>query len=1454
MSEEEWFNLGGEGDWWLNPNIDEKVAEEKSASQNWWDQPDAFDVGGISDGWDMYARQPDAVEVKWDDSPARSRQPSPDALISQLANQRWERRQYLTNENLGLVTANYRFAMDNNWSVQNAGAQGMANLQGMLDAFLGDIDQMLQDFFVSVDQGDNVVYTVAIRGRSIDGELVEVFQQIPRDVNGARYLLLTALGNALQSAQSIQGALGFTFSARRIRSVVIGNYKDCATFFADVFPLSVVQASILAGECMLECILLDLIRTSHEWTPDVFIRIETCGRNLNAARVLYPRIRGICEEKMPNMDWKSVCMENIPEIERMLNKTIVVFTVNHGLRFLYSGNLTFRSAMFLYCSNADDTFHVDYAVAFEKCIGLDGYSRFCLVCQSRYKRSTKCKDAECHRKFIDGRSPSYVCLRCHTCAKMCASCLRPKTDCLLETCDDFLMKCDCGLKCLNANCFSLHVDQCEKGVLHEKCAHCGEDYHLGKCDMIACEGCGNVLLRRDIPYHVCCIVSKKLKAPNDKIAVYDFECYTKPCGEHVPYLITVWFPYANPLFANNVLKDVQKRLIPHEKNPVYVFWGACEIDTFIKCLKKHCCRGYTFIAHNGKSYDHILIQALLLKHEIQFEQTRRGRKILEMKCPKLKIMFRDSLCFIPSSLRDMPKNFGIEEIAKGHFPHKLMTEENMQKFERMGWIVPKPALEDYIDPFFTRWGKSGKKALQDVEEFYGERWKSETVWNIKNEAIQYCVSDTVLLGNVVRCFRESTKALTLQPDSTFLDPFAYMTLPSAIFAHFLANVIEPNSIGIVDRHAILSKRDAVECLLYYVDLEGYGTETQVRQWCVDLWKGCFYVNLMDHAFVYADCYDSGCLICFPGHEKHCRLRQPFSKLAFLFEQKVTNLRASFPEVHVVKSHEWHALKKDASVTKFLKSWKCLRNCPLDPREAYKGGKVEPYIFMAKEQSLDMDDVVSLYPAMMTGSHFNPNPNLEDEKVATYFPIGLPSERFDCAHSFPDWFNHEGIASVLILPPLDLYAPLLPFKVPSVIQQGVEETLYGLCRTCMEDRLFECDHTTDDARAIFGTFTFVEIREAIGCGYRVLEVADYWIYEKRSNTLFQKLLTPFIRSKICSKRDGLVDVHGKFTEQGKSVCKYLLALDGKTTVANDFQNLPAIRQVAKLAQNAFYGKLGQREQQISHGSYFAFQESEVMQLFINPDIEIRHVELLGNSQSKLLCSVVFTSLRAATKGHFRKSDILAAYVTAHARCYLNRRERECSMNPDGSCMDKPILGYVDTDSVARLSGSSPYKQGYRVGDMEPELDGLKNWICFGRKAYMYDKPDGERICKLKGVTLSQMHEEVFTAEKLRTMLLGMQEIITGNQITKAVRDSIPSLVVQQRLFSTDFDKELIRPVKRTRTMLKKTTLDVGKRIILWPDNEQGFSNLDVIRSVPYGFIKRNKNFANYVHCVYRLKKT
>ena len=133
--------------------------------------------------------------------------------------------------------------------------------------------------------------------------------------------------------------------------------------------------------------------------------------------------------------------------------------------------------------------------------------------------------------------------------------------------------------------------------------------------------------------------------------------------------------------------------------------------------------------------------------------------------------------------------------------------------------------------------------------------------------------------------------------------------------------------------------------------------------------------------------------------------------------------------------------------------------PLDPRNALSGGRTNA-IILHHIGKMGYVDFTSLYPYIQKYGQF---------------PIGHPEIIIDNFLSIEKYF---GLIFCRILPPRDLYLPVLPFKVNGKL-------LFPLCGTCATDLQKKCNHLPSE-RELEGTWVTLEVQEADICS---LELQD-----------------------------------------------------------------------------------------------------------------------------------------------------------------------------------------------------------------------------------------------------------------------------------------------------------------------------------------------------------------------------
>ena len=111
----------------------------------------------------------------------------------------------------------------------------------------------------------------------------------------------------------------------------------------------------------------------------------------------------------------------------------------------------------------------------------------------------------------------------------------------------------------------------------------------------------------------------------------------------------------------------------------------------------------------------------------------------------------------------------------------------------------------------------------------------------------------------------------------------------------------------------------------------------------------------------------------------------------------------------------------------------------------------------------------------------------------------------------------GLMKCVLLPPPDLFHPVLPFRVPG--KGKSQKLVFPLCRTCAINRQRErCQHNERE-RCLDGTWPTPEIYKALQQGYKFLKISSVWDYctedgerKKKRRGLFREFVRKFYELK------------------------------------------------------------------------------------------------------------------------------------------------------------------------------------------------------------------------------------------------------------------------------------------------------------------------------------------------------
>ncbi|XP_053405164.1 uncharacterized protein LOC128558905 [Mercenaria mercenaria] len=432
--------------------------------------------------------------------------------------------------------------------------------------------------------------------------------------------------------------------------------------------------------------------------------------------------------------------------------------------------------------------------------------------------------------------------------------------------------------------------------------------------------------------------------------------------------------------------------------------------------------------------------------------------------------------------------------------------------------------------------------------------------------------------------------------------------------------------------------------------------------------------------------------------------------------------------------------------------------PLQPREAFFGGRTEAFTLYKEaneEETIDYYDVTSLYPFInKTGK----------------IPLGHPRI---ITENFAEIDKYEGLIKCKVIPPRDLFIPVLPCKMNGKL-------LFSLCKICAESyQQTKCLHTNEE-RAFIGTWVTDEVKKAIDKGYTLDCIYEVWHFENisqydpvaKEGGLFTEYVNTFL--KVKQEKSGWP----KWCKTEEQKQTYIEQYYEKEGVLLDYSNIeknPGMRALAKLMLNSFWGKFGQKlnKNQVE----FIDEPALYFEKLTSDREEVTAVNFVSNEM---------VEIRWKYKDEFveptgKTNVVIAAYTTAQARLKLY------------SYLEKlgPRALYADTDSVVFTSkvGDWMPSLGDYLGDLTDEIQGnhIKTFVASGPKSYGYqlenpDESGKQTHCKIKGITLNFKNQMSINFETIKDMIIGPSNqvvMVTDSQKICRDRDQARLLTMTQK---------------------------------------------------------------------------
>lgn len=851
-----------------------------------------------------------------------------------------------------------------------------------------------------------------------------------------------------------------------------------------------------------------------------------------------------------------------------------------------------------------------------------------------------------------------------------------------------------------------------------KCKHCGallkgrQQIRNHACGSRQCPSCHK---SASMTHHKCYIQVEKPVRQKSKVlyVFFDIEAMQTSQG-HVPNLLVC-------------LRDDQTRF--------YHWFGTDCVREFLLALEQWAQYGevdVTVLAHNFQGYDSYPVIDKLHELGVHLNQVRNGGKVLELTCFR-SVRFIDSISFFQMSLAKFPDTFGLLELKKGYFPHLFNTPYHQT------YVGTLPDVEHYMPDSMA------PKRRAAFLKWHADLRQQGYVFNFQQELLAYCQSDVQLLKEGCQTFQRD-----FQERAGFC-PFKQMTIASACNRYLRRHCLDPDTIACEPPHGWggrhtnqsvaafqwlawqdhLLRRETEERMTYE---ECLAEEERARQdptfeysWALPRIRhahnGGEIRPLTDRRYLcdgfdtqtntvyeFNGCFWHGCPTCFPHRtEPHARLCDlTMDDVYQTHREKVTALRQAGYNVKVQWECQWNSfLRQSVEAQTFLKTHP--PHQPLDPRDAFYGGRTNAYQLYYQVQGDDEQiryyDFKSLYPYV--------------NKYCEY-PLGHPViiSQPPLENGLADWF---GLARVTIVPPRDLYHPVLPYR-------HRDKLLFPLCAACVElwsdAPLLQnvvCHHTFDE-RALTGTWCTPELRLALQKGYTLLRIDQVYHFPQRKTGLFRDYIDTWLKLKEEASGYPSDCVTG---EQQRQHCRDWFEREGIVLSHRNIAKNPGQRALSKMMLNSMWGKFGQQENKTQVKEFT--EPSDFWHFLDSDQHDIRWISPLDEDRVEVHHKM--TPLCETNSPHL--NIFIAAFTTCHARLRLYQALDHLQER----CL------YSDTDSVIfRQSPNDPPMNpalGRFLGDFTDELDPgdyIVEFCSGGPKNYGYRTHRGKVECKVRGFSL------------------------------------------------------------------------------------------------------------------------
>ena len=489
------------------------------------------------------------------------------------------------------------------------------------------------------------------------------------------------------------------------------------------------------------------------------------------------------------------------------------------------------------------------------------------------------------------------------------------------------------------------------------------------------------------------------------------------------------------------------------------------------------------------------------------------------------------------------------------------------------------------------------------------------------------------------------------------------------------------------------------------------------------------------------------LVCrFHGHiclqDRHIKDPRTRMTLKALFDRTLERLaeirNLGYKVISIWECHYDKELQTNSLMRQFVNTCDTVK--PLQIRDSFAGGRVEPttlYYDVQDGERIRYYDVTSLYPYITMSGVF-PTCHATVLKDPATFDYTLQS--------------YYGLAQVRILPPRGLYIPVLPVRCKGKLK-------FPLCGTCSSRETQAVCTCNDTKRALFGTWTTPELKEAIKQGYILLKI--YEVYHFPTTTqddVFGSIFTDYVKMFLKQKQQASGYPQWVTTDADKD--RYIAYYNREQGIMLDKDSIaynPSLRTICKLFLNSVWGKFVQRQNLPK--SIYMKSVTEYTQMKNDPTKCIMNFHLISDDY----VVVDVTNAETFEEESTFTNEVIGIFTTSLARLHLLQVLNKTGRN----------TLYYDTDSVifVERNGETVVETGDLLGDLTDELQTgtyIKTFLSTGPKSYSYKLNTDVTVRKIKGITFNYTNDAIIDFECMKQIVFGQVTSVRlpqSNQISR-----------------------------------------------------------------------------------------